>query len=174
MSRLLRCLLLVFVVQCSATRHTSAISASDAVLYGDRLIIVFPSTPPGVTQWGAPNTGALPGYYDWRFGVNGPSPFAASAGISAGEANAREARGSLAAVAPSLRLRRCTSGGHILTCADSLAGTITVADDRVIVTVRDPGVLLDIRRTAPRYVWRAVFLPDTILPLDSVPLRYQP
>lgn len=174
MFRRLCYLFLIAAPQCVAPRPTIASPESDAVLAADRLVVGFEAIPLAASKWPAPSVASVPGYYDWRFGVSGSSGFTASAGIGARETGAAEARGSLADVARQLRLHRCTPGGHILTCADTLFGTIAIANNRLVVTVRDPALVADLRGARPRYLWRAVFLADTILRLDSVPLTYRP
>jgi hypothetical protein len=165
--------LVVLLCGCVGPRHSSESAFAEALVQPDRLIVTFPAIPPGTTNWPAPSTGS-PGFYDWRFGVSGPSGFTGSAGILTGDATASEAHGSMVAVARRLSLRRCESGGHILTCAWAIPGNVEAIDDRLVVTLRDSSILARLNAHRPAFLWRSIFLVDRIMGVDSVPLVYRP
>jgi hypothetical protein len=146
---------------------------TEALVRGDRLVVTFPAIRSGTTTWPAPSN-AFPGYYDWRFGVAGPTGFSVATGVHATDPGAGDARGSVTAVVQRLRMRRCESGGHILTCAWATPGDATVSGDRIIVTLRDSSVVARLHAHRPAFLWRSIFLADTILGMDSVRLVYQP
>jgi hypothetical protein len=158
---------------CVAPHQRSESATPEAVVRPDRVVVTFPAVRPAITTWPAPSTG-FPGYYDWRFGVAGPGGFTASAGVRAGEMGADDAHGSLEAIAQRLRLRRCEPGGHILTCAWPIAGDVTASRDRITVTLRDSSMVTRLNTLRPAFLWRSIFLADTIVGMDSVRLIYRP
>jgi catechol 2,3-dioxygenase-like lactoylglutathione lyase family enzyme len=149
--------------------------ASDqAIVAGDSLTVIFPITARPAAAWTSPGNGPTRGssYYQWRFGTNGSSGFVAGASVDPGDPDAANARGSLEAVVKHLTLRKCEPQGHILVCAQPIAGSVRTAEDRVIVTVLDPAIVRLLLNERAPYLWRTMVLPDTIIGPDSVRVHY--
>jgi hypothetical protein len=51
---------------------------------------------------------------------------------------------------------------------------VTAIDARIAVTLRDSAILRQLTDTRPAFLWRSIFLPDTILAMDSVRIVYNP
>ena len=159
------------ILSCVRTRPP-AMDDAEAVVTRGRFTLAFPATPRGAVQWVRATRTLHPGYYNWRFGVSGSGAFSAAAIVNVDTPDAANAHGSLEAVITRSVLRRCAPPNHILVCATPLAGRSTVKDSRVIIDVQDSALVSLLQRERPRFVWRVIFLPDTILPVDSVRIRY--
>ena len=166
-------------VACTASRPAAPVAlplGADAVVTSDAFLIAFPVIAPGDTIWRASAWDRVPRYYEWRFGAR-TTPTVSVEIQSSGEQTAH-APERLAAALSTSELRRCRSGGHVLTCAETLAGDARVAvrdggGQYVEITVRDRGVVAAYRTSRPAYVLRTVRSADGSMMHDSIRVAYR-
>jgi hypothetical protein len=171
-----RALLVLFLPWLSCARQPAVLVGpdGDALVANDALVVVFPIPPRPATAWTAPGHGTASGfpYYNWRFGVDGEHAFTPIAGVDKESPDAANARGSLEAVVKHLSLRRCGPGGHILSCPQTIAGSVRASGNSVVVTVRDTAIVGMLWRERPTILWRSTFLPDAFIGIDKTRVRY--
>lgn len=114
--------------------------------------------------------------YEWRFGTDGPSGFLLSLGVPIINWSEGPPYGSLAEVVRHGRLQTCDGSRqqHTLICRNlRLDSRILVAEDRVVIILRDTATVNAIRSARPDTVWFATFLPGQRYTNARIPLEYR-